>query len=213
MAAPPGVVSREFVGMARSMRNNIDAIDATATAAMGEVSRRLQARCRRRQHLTPSVAVETVKAWRTHVPETGRLAIESHIGHRSLFIRELRLSRCRTRNLGWTDAAWEPGIGIMLIACSVQIFSWQFNYFHLAVVSLHALARRFQRGIDNSDASIMADLRVVADVAAEIAVTDGAFEIPVPGGRWTGFVAEMPDATGSIERVLSIRTFLPTEEN
>jgi hypothetical protein len=212
--APPRElpVGREFLGMARSMRNRIDSIDPVAVAAMGEISRRLQARCRRRQHLTPSVSAEAVRAWRTHVPDTGRLAIETHIGHRSLFIRELRLSRCRTRNEAWQDAAWEQGVGVMLISLTIQVFSFQFNYFHLAVVSLHALARRFQRGIDNSDAAILADLRVIADVAAEIAVTHGAFEIAVPGGRWGGYIVEMPDENGPHTRVLSIRTFLPAEE-
>jgi hypothetical protein len=74
----------------------------------------------------------------------------------------------------------------------------------LAQVGLHAIARRFQRGVDRTAAAVLRDLVPLAQ--AWPATIDGGreFEIPVAiGGRWMGAVMESADAP-----VLLVRTFV-----
>ena len=56
-------------------------------------------------------------------------------------------------------------------------------------MSLHALARRFQRGFDTSDAAILSELKQIALRHEEIIEALGEFSLPADGGSWVGEVA------------------------
>jgi hypothetical protein len=212
MAAPS--VAAEFLGLARTFRNGVDMVDPVAIAAVDTIARSLRARLRRRQKMTASVEIAMDRQWRATVPAIGRLALETRVEARSLHIRELRLSSSRIHDKGWRDGDWEAGICINVIGLVADHRKFRFNSIALASLNLHAIGRRYQRGLDNSPAAIVSDLRSIADVAAEVAETDGNFEINVAGGVWAGHVMEIRDEDGrDPTKILSIRTFLPAEEN
>jgi hypothetical protein len=74
----------------------------------------------------------------------------------------------------------------------------------VASLSLHALARRYQRGFNTSDATILAELRAMALCHADIIQTLGDFAMAGDGGMWVGEVGlrdSMP--------VMAIRSFTP----
>jgi len=73
----------------------------------------------------------------------------------------------------------------------------------IASVSLHALARRFQRGWTTTDAAVMEDLRALALWQGG----GGEFSVPVADGFWVGSTRETTFA-GQTQRSLLVRTFL-----
>lgn len=74
----------------------------------------------------------------------------------------------------------------------------------IASLSLHALARRYQRGFDTSDAMILSELKALAMCHADVVQTPGDFAIGGSGGNWVGEVGlrdGMP--------VMAVRSFKP----
>ena len=74
----------------------------------------------------------------------------------------------------------------------------------VASISLHALARRFQRGFDTTDGAILVELRELAMRHAAIGVS------LCDGGSWVGEVARTEVAQVSCP-VLAVRTFAQAE--
>jgi hypothetical protein len=100
---------------------------------------------------------------------------------------------------GWDDA--EPALAITLYDLAVAPPSFSEKLIPLSVIGLHALARRYQRGADYSDAAVLDDLRVLARDGLAAFKAGGEFAIPAPsGGRWIGAVR--PE-----DRVVIIRTY------
>ena len=71
-------------------------------------------------------------------------------------------------------------------------------------VSLHAVARRMQRGFDTSDAAILSELKQIAMMYPTIVESLGDFSMPGDGGLWCGEVGRNGSAP-----LLAIRTFTP----
>ena len=80
----------------------------------------------------------------------------------------------------------------------------------LAHVSLHALARRFQRGLDIREDAIKGDLLALAEAHQGIRGLENGSTIlvPVPGGSWRANVAAMDDSRGTVNVALAVRTFI-----
>ena len=83
-------------------------------------------------------------------------------------------------------------------------------------MSLHALARRYQRAFDTSEAALLADLARLAGEYGKLLDDhakhpgDTEFVVPLPtGGSWVGAVGRrFSEATGRDERIVSVSTFL-----
>ena len=71
-------------------------------------------------------------------------------------------------------------------------------------VSLHAVARRMQRGFSTNDETILSELRQIAVMYSTIVESLGDFSIPGDGGLWCGEVGRNGSAP-----LLAIRTFTP----
>lgn len=78
----------------------------------------------------------------------------------------------------------------------------------LASVSLHALARRFQRGSIVTDVAVTSDLRALAEACGRLVAQKGPFELSCANGRWIGRVAYGEVRNGGRSRVVIVRTFL-----
>jgi hypothetical protein len=76
----------------------------------------------------------------------------------------------------------------------------------VAVIGLHGLARRYERGDDISDEAVLRDLEVLTDARAwrtGIRDSRSEFDVPVTGGCWRG-AAAMLDG----QPALAVRTFV-----
>ena len=201
-------VPAESLGRARELMLRIAAAAEVAADAMDAVVAPLLARARRHPVPRTAALIGAARAWRTQVPTTGRVSLDVSLGKRALRIEEVRFTVARYRAEGWADT--EAGISIARVVLVVgEWCEFEFRSTAIANFSLHALARRIERGWDGSDAAAL----------VEGAEPGGEFAVPVPDGRWAGHVAEVSVVRGRDLRraapsegrragVLVVRTFL-----
>jgi hypothetical protein len=101
----------------------------------------------------------------------------------------------------WPDDGQEPGLLVGWFTVEFDEQGAASQLVSLAFVSLHALARRYQRGRDTTEAAIFADLAALESGFRRV-ITSSRFTVPVPGGAWVGEVA---NADGSAH--LAVRTY------
>ena len=88
-----------------------------------------------------------------------RLALEISLGRKSLAIREMRVTASEYRPEEWDTT--ERGLTVFMIGLEAGPFRYMFAIHTLAHVSLHAMGRRSQRGLDATEAAILHDLRAL----------------------------------------------------
>jgi hypothetical protein len=150
------------------------------------------------------------------MPTTGRLG-ERKIrkSRRDITISEARLCAGHFRRRAWDEGIIKPGMAIAFIELEVAEAVCSLTVDIVVLLSLHALARWFQRSLDNSQAALVTDLAALASAYGGI-LTDHErtleprFRVPVAGGAWVGEVSRRySEATLKEERVASVATFLP----
>jgi hypothetical protein len=201
-AADVSVVPREFIGRARDLLKRLGEADARIEPAVRAVMMPLLRRLDRRPVLRRDMLIDAERRWRNLVPAFGRLAMEVDGENlRSPCFIELRVVRGVSRRATWPDEGQEPGVLVGWHAVEFDERAMASWFVSLASVSLHALARRYQRGWDTSDTAIFAELAVLAHDFRQ-AVALPRFAVAVPGGAWVG---EPMNAGESM--VLAVRTF------
>lgn len=182
-AALPPRVPVEFVGLARQLRRRV--VDEERRF-VDEVER-LVAPLRPRGRFTPvarQVVLEMLGlAWRRRSP-LGRLRLVVNYARPRLDIVDLRLADARV--YGWSGDD-EPALAVVLHHVGIAPPApTRESVTMIAALGLHALARRFQRGADRSDAAVLADLVELALRAPDAVAAGGEFEVATPNGRWVG---------------------------
>ena len=97
-----------------------------------------------------------------------------------------------------------------MIGLEVGPFRYNFTIHSLVHVSLHAIGRRSQRGLDATEAAILHDLRALGVAHHTLADRpDGApFAVPASGGAWRGNVQLVRDPRAGYDKALAVRTFM-----
>ena len=206
----------EFIGLARLLRDRIAAEDRPSGEGMGRLTEDVRSRIRRGNPVPRAVALSGLAhGWRHKLPPLSRLGLEIDLNARrkTIVIRESRLTSSGYRDQGWDEDATEIGLIINLIQVRVGPSDYEFRFFTLSHISLHALARRFQRGLDVGEAAILRDLKALG----EATLTDGAagddFVVPVPGGRWVGGVQAVRNrGVGPVDTAMIARTYYSDED-
>jgi hypothetical protein len=196
------VVPREFVGRARDLLRRLGEVDARIEPAVRGVMEPLLRRLDRHPVLRRDMLIDAERRWRNVVPAFGRLAMEVDGENlRAPCFIELRvvcgISHCAT----WPDEGQELGVLVGWHAVEFDEQAVASRLVSLAAVSLHALARRYQRGWDTSDTAIFADLAVLAHDFRQ-AVMLPRFAVAVSGGTWVGEPMNAGEST-----VLAVRTY------
>jgi hypothetical protein len=196
------MVPREYVGRARDLLRRLSAADARIEPAVRGVMAPLLRRLDRHPVLRRDMLVDAERRWRNAVPALGRLAMEVDGENlRAPCFIELRVVCGVFHAATWPDDGQEPGVLVGWHAVEFDQGSVASRFVSLAAVSLHALARRYQRGRDTSETAIFADLARLAD-NFRLVVTLPRFAIAVPGGTWVGEPMNTGEAT-----VLAVRTY------
>ena len=137
------------------------------------------------------------------MPAGARLALSVAVKRKTIELDELRVSAIDFRFLNWSTADFEPGLAIIHVRLRIAPKTgFEFESPIIACASIHALARRYQRGFDTSRAAVL------GDVGALASLPDGdTWELTLPGGRWIGVTAQLTHATRTAATPVA-RTFL-----
>jgi hypothetical protein len=153
-------------------------------------------------------------AWKA-LPHDFRLGSGAQLdprGRRGKII-DLRVQPATLQSADWDNDAIEPTLSVAMHWFDVPPRVDQTTSQCLAVVSLHALGRRYERGRDHSHAAIITDLQALATVNVNDADSfpeGGRFQVPTPRGLWCGTAVGvgMPANVGGNAVRLVVRTFL-----
>ena len=192
----------EFLGRARTLRAEIAAADTIALAAAERVAAPLCARLRRRpdRDQRPGMLIDAARGWRTTIPATGRLDLTIDLVGKRLRIDETRLGPARFRCDEWG----EVGLAISNWFLDVAPGHVRVDHLPLAYLSLHALARRIERG----GPAVADDLEQLGQFCAAPGEPGGMFQVPAAEGWWVGAAADVDVGGGETVRMLVVRTFL-----
>jgi hypothetical protein len=147
-------VRKASVSRARQFRDRIASEGRTSGELISTLASPLLDRFRRGQHVPRrDVLANVADAWRRKMQPLSRLAvqIDLDVRRKSLCIYELRLASSEFRDPAWESN--ELGEVIMLVGPVSRPFHCSFTSHTIAHVGAHALARRFQRGVDGSEAA------------------------------------------------------------
>jgi hypothetical protein len=203
----------EFFGKARDLRRRVAAedpvFDATVDALLGPV------RDRRRRFPHRSLRQETlinlVQSWRFMPCRDWRLDLTARLDKGKASLCEYRLVAGEMRKpndpnwLGHEDDVAAIKIDMAISGASVHLLSYCVTTF-----SLHALARRYQRGADSSDEALLHDCLVATRIDPATLPGAGGHKITTDehGGGWRGRTVRQIGPDGVERRVLAIRTWM-----
>jgi hypothetical protein len=144
---------------------------------------------------------EVAARWRALPAET-RLALKLKQHGEKLSLAEVRVIPSRMKMETWDGTELVLGLMLSQIDCGREL---AISRRPLGDASLHAVARRFERGADRSDAAVLSDLWALAEAFPERALVGGDFRVPAGEGFWVG---ERVEYHGGPH--LAARTFVAT---
>jgi hypothetical protein len=200
-------VPPEFAGQARDFRNRILACDNRVGPAIDAITGYARDVVRRRYTYRPEHLKHLERAWRLTIPAMGRLAFASQRTKDSLLIDDTRICSSTFHKGVWQNDFGEHSLALI-------VYSGRFTRGHidiesvpLSAISLHALARRFQRSFDSSDQAVLRDLLVLSSNAEELLNTT-TFCQPAGDGAWHGECVAVATTERISQRILATRTFI-----
>ncbi len=212
-------VPREYMGLARQFYRDAAAdFDASDIAFQGIFKPTLDRLSRYpTRKLRDSEFRRLADAWQA-MPDKFRLAFIAVIDQRGRAgkIAEFRLGTAKLHNPGWDKGVTEPTLMVGATILQVPLHRGKLmQCYTRATISLHALARRMQRGVDRSQQAILNDMKALvhADLNnAEKYPEDEEFRIPAGNGAWLGVTAPVDDVEdGKTTMQFVVRTFMDND--
>jgi hypothetical protein len=204
------IVPHEFVGQARLFCTRIDDAAKTARVAAMQIAADAHAIVRRRPTWRPEHLSGFERQWRQTIPDEGRIGLEIERSKHTLTIAEFRLARG-----SYEDIRWSQPIAENAVVLTLHIFRFltpaalDHKRVAIAILSIHTIARRYQRGFDNSDHALKTDIAELALNAERLLDVDAqTFAIRCPSGVWVGATEAISLSNGAEQRVLNVRSFL-----
>jgi hypothetical protein len=205
-------VPYEFVGQARLFCARIDVASKTASAAVMQIGTDARAIVQRRPTWRGEHFSGFERQWRQTIPDEGRIRLEIERSKRALIISELRLARATYEDIRWSQPSPEASVCLML--CTFRLTTpaaFESKRLAIATVSIHAIARRYQRGFDNTDRAIQADISELATNGSQrlgSGAENQTFAIPCHSGQWVGTIETVRLSSGPDLPLLNVRSFL-----
>jgi hypothetical protein len=201
----------EFKGMARTLRDRMAAASIVSTPLMitiyHDASATLQRRKRQHAAFRPDHLLEFERRWMA-IPHEERLRLDVKRSKTGLVITEARVSSMVLTNTAWRGGQKELDLVIAGMRLTLGAKKVRAETYPLAVVSLHAVSRRYRRGFSNEHAAIMGDLTALAQVEIPDAPTPEFFVTAPSGGEWRGSVMRFADLERKESIVFAVRTFV-----
>jgi hypothetical protein len=206
-------VPKQYVGQARLLINRIKSLNESLDTSARAVYAPIAERARRNPTPRYERSVEAVRAWECNVPRDGRLDITVELERKSLSISDLRLSYALYSKDDWV-AYHTPSLLINRYDLQASHGHTGLKTTTLALLSLHTLARWYERSGSHSEAVLFNDLLFLAhtcDALRAMARKTGRWELHAPsGGRFMGSIGWRIRGANRREDFLSIDTFKPS---
>jgi hypothetical protein len=200
-------VPAEFAGQARLFRNRILASDNRVGPAISAITAYARDVLRRRDAYRPEHFKHLERAWRLTIPEIGRLAYATERGKDSLTIADARICSSIFHKGTWKNDFGEHSLALIVYIGRFTSGHIDIESVPVSAVSLHALARRFQRSFDPSDEAVLSDLSLISLNAKDLLNTS-PFRQPAGDGAWHGETVTVATCDRSAQRILATRTFI-----
>lgn len=210
MYTSPLPISTEARGLARDLLRRIKMENKAFGHFFHDTTAPLKVRLMKMPHRSPrpETLMTLATSWQTAGPQTFRISFEMNLRGSRGTVAECRLCAGSTQEPEWQNA--EPGTAITRIRVRSDRHGVVVDQTPLVMISLHALARRFQRGRLRTDADVRDDLAILAAaIPPEDAEEGEKLSISMPhGGVWLGYAG--PDRTASPSKSLRVwvRTYM-----
>jgi hypothetical protein len=198
-------VGAEYVGLARVFRAAVQQVDQRCHDTLVDIAQPLRERLARKPRLRPEHVFEAIRSYHALVPVECRIgALQGARGGKTDFIvQETRLMPSRLKCDDWGDDEFpEPGVSL----CTQWFGTKDGRLLHRVqprtAVSLHALARFFERSGVRDHATLIGEIAALADADEKRDAT------PTPsGGLWLGTIITANGDDGAI-RLRDVRTWV-----
>jgi hypothetical protein len=207
LPAKKQTVPPEFVGQARMFRNRIAANDDLVGPAVDAITTYAREILRRRPTYRPEHLKHLERAWRLTLPTMGRLAYGVDQNRGSLEVVETRVCSSIFHKGVWDSDSNEQSLTLILYSGRFTSGRIDIESIPVSTVSLHALARRFQRSFNSADEAVLRDLSLIS-LNAEDLLNSSPFRQPAGDGVWHGQTITVSTPERSANRILAIRTFI-----
>jgi hypothetical protein len=209
VTTPEHRLPREYVGQARLLLNWVRQEGLQYKAAVDRIWYPLKARHKAHGKVRHELLVGALLAWQRDVPAFGRLGDVHHeLRGYSLNVGEFRLLSGELRFDHWTDNAKEGSLAVELVSMSINRKACHLRSETLIVLSLHALARRYERCLQRDLDDVFADIKMIVR-RHEALLTQTYFTLPCQEGHWRGEVVRADfEGKAPAKRVLAIRTYI-----
>ena len=204
-------VPHEFIGQARLFCARIDAAAKLASATVLQICADARAVVQRRPTWRAEHFAGFERQWHQTIPDEGRIRLQIARSKRALTITEFRLTRSSYEDIRWSHPFPEDSVGLMLCTFRLSGRPQPSNVSGLQSRSSEssAIARRYQRGFDNTDRAIQTDISELTMNVCRLQDADGqSFAIQCPSGQWAGSIETVSLSGAPDQRLLNVRSFL-----
>jgi hypothetical protein len=161
--------------------------------------------------LRQELLAEFTRSWKAQ-PSRFRLHLDNYTKRNTLSLFEIRLLPCKINDQAWEDVEQrEPNLSIsnaLLTINTKHYHKSEITYLPTHIVSLHALARRYERCLDRSDAGVIADVTSLMSLQP-LAENHEPVRIDTDSGSWRGMTRMLNlKPNGQKVKVIAIRTFV-----
>jgi len=205
-------VPAEYLGQARLFRQAVLIADRRVQAAFPTITAPLIERYRRKPTLRKQQMQDFVRAWQQRVGDEFTLVRRVSVTPEELLVDELRAATSKEKKEDWEQSEWQAGISVVRVTASAKDREVKLDVQPWAHLLQHSLARRFERGMGRDAASVVRDLRTMAETLLAYASAGAGLapaEIECLEGRWVGAVNVVRDDDASRNvRLYHCKTFL-----
>jgi hypothetical protein len=198
-------VPPEYTGRARVFRDRVREADEVMDRVLASIAAPLNARLKRHPRLRHELIAAAVKLYYGLVPAVYRLGTVEVTPSRDDFaVREVRVTATWMHSPMWAGAdPIEPGVALCNFAFAMRGRKMTETWTPIALISLHALSRWFERTRCVEHGMLLRDLTTLIGAGV-----DGD-RVPTPDGCWRGSVGPMFDVHGVRTGARSVRTWAP----
>jgi hypothetical protein len=211
LSEPSVPVGAEFFGKARYLRRRVEREDAQFVATINGLIAPIEQRLRKypTRKLRPEMLAALIQSWRFVDCRDLRLDLDARLERTRCTLVERRVIAGRMQFLDEDRDGDEPDIAVNELGLMIDGNRFQLRGRMICAFSMHAIARRLQRAQDGSDAGLLHDMNVAANIDHST-LSGGGFKVVThsDGGGWRGRVVRMKRNDGEPVPVLSIRTWL-----
>jgi hypothetical protein len=205
----PGRVPMQFVGLARQLRDKITAHASAYNRRTGD----LLAPLRPRAGFTPFPRHERLRQlaeqWHAIRSACQLRTIADFDPSTGFRVIEVLVEPAKVTLPGWDDADAELALRVMVRHVRIQPPEFRDDEGLCAIVGLHALARRFERGEPRGERAVLDDLLPLGRAFVDAVQADNLeVSVPAGGGTWKGTIMIADSVPNLAVRTLAVRTFV-----